>query len=70
MLMNIVAACGTNACIAGDSVYEENVALSYTIEDIDTGQPFDNALSDNGLSPIEIGFGNNGKPLYLQFPDL
>ena len=70
MQMNIVAACGTNACIAGDSVYEENVALSYTIEDIDPGTPFDSALSDNGLSPVEIGFGNNGKPVYLQFPNL
>ena len=50
--MNVEAACGTDACITGDSVYAESVGLSYSFVEIDTAEPFTNALNSNGLNPI------------------
>ena len=68
--MDIEAACGTGECITLDSVYTSSVSLSYSFVEIDTATPFTNALNSNGLNPIILGLGADGRPQNLQFPDL
>ena len=54
--MTVEAACGTGACITGDSVYTSTVSLSYDFVEIDSAAPFRNTINMNGLNPVEINY--------------